>query len=156
MRSMFCLLAGCLGMPLILDSEIPAPQVYRLEIADCDDVAFGPEGDLYLACHSPEDRLQIAVKGTKAVPDEMDGYVLRFNPRTGKLIYATRIGGSSIDAALRVKVDRAGFAYATGLTKSGDFPVTADALQAKFGGGDSDAFLVKLAPDGQIAYATAA
>ena len=154
MISALRLVVGCLGILVTLKSETAAPHVHRLEIADCDDVAFGPEGDLYLACHSPEDRLQIDVRGAKAVPDEMDGYVLRFNPQTGKLIYATRIGGSSIDAALRVKVDRAGFAYATGLTKSGDFPVTADALQAKFGGGDSDAFLVKLAPDGQIAYAT--
>ncbi|MEX2261312.1 MAG: SBBP repeat-containing protein [Bryobacteraceae bacterium] len=153
MRPACRLFVACLGISLILKSETVAPQVHRLEIADCDDVAFGPEGDLYFACHSPEDRLQIEVRGAKAVPDEMDGYVLRFNPRTGKLIYATRFSGSSFDAALRVKVDSAGFAYATGLTRSRDFPVTEDALQTKLGGG-SDAFLVKIAPDGQIAYAT--
>jgi len=83
----------------------------------------------------------------------MDAYVLRFSPQTARLIYATRIGGSHFDAAIRVKVDPAGNAYATGLTKSRDFPVTPDALQTKFGG-ESDAFLVKVAPDGRIVYAT--
>ncbi len=130
------------------------PRVHRLPIADCDDIAFGPDDDLYLACHSPEDRLPIEARNAKATPDEMDGYVLRLNRPTGKLIYATRLSGSSFDAALRIKVDEAGSAYATGLTKSRDFPVTTGALQAEFAGGDSDAFLVKLAPDGQIAYAT--
>jgi hypothetical protein len=66
MRSALYLLAGCLGVQLILNSEIPASLVYRLEIADCDDISFGPEEDLYLACHSPEDRLQIPVEGAKA------------------------------------------------------------------------------------------
>jgi hypothetical protein len=135
------LLVGCLGIQLILSGETPAPLVYRLEIADCDDLTFGPEEDLYLACHSPEDRLQISVKGVKAIADEMDGYILRLSRRTGKLVYATRLGGSSHDAALRLEVDTAGFAYATGVTKSRDFPSSPDALQTKFGGGKTDAFL---------------
>ena len=150
MNSAFRLLAACLGSLLALYADTT---VQRLEIADCDDVTFGPNADLYFACHSPEDRLPIDVRGAKVVPDEMDAYVLRWNPRTRKLVYATRVGGSSYDAALRVKVDRAGFAHATGLTKSRDFPVTRGAHQAKSGGG-SDAFVVKLAPDGKIAYST--
>lgn len=154
MKLALYLLVACLGSVSVLRSETAAPQVHRLEIADCDDVTFGPEGDLYFACHSPEDRLGTGVRGAKTVPDEMDGYVLRFNPQAGKLIYATRFGGSSYDAALRVRVDRAGFSYATGRANSRNFPVTEDALQTQFGGGDSDAFLVKLAPDGQIVYAT--
>src|SRR5262249_55578144 len=102
---------------------------------------------------SPQDRLAIPVRGEKAVPDEMDAYVLRLNPHTGKLVFATRFGGSSFDAALRIKVDKKGYAYATGLTKSPDFPVTRDATQSKLGGG-SDAFLLRLAPSGEIMYAT--
>lgn len=154
MRLALCVLVASLGIPRVLSSEPVFPQIHRLEIADCDDVAFGPAGDLYFACHSPEDRLPVEVRVAKAVPDEMDAYVLRFNPKTEALVYATRFGGSSYDAALRVKVDNRGFAYATGLTKSSDFAVTPDALQTKFGGGDSDAFVVKLAPDGRIVYAT--
>lgn len=45
-------------------------------------------------------------------------------------------------------------AVCNGCDKSRDFPCSPDALQTKFGGGESDAFLVKIAPDGQIAYST--
>lgn len=132
---------------------VDSVKVHRLELADCDDVAFGPSEDLYLACHSPQDRLQVPVRGNKAASDEMDAYVLRLNPRTGKLVFATRFGGRGYDGAWRIKVDAQGFAYATGLTKSDDFPVTPDALQRNRMG-KSDAFLVKIAPDGQVVYST--
>ena len=65
----------CLAM---LGQSAPLPQVHRFELADCDDVAFGPDGDLYFACHSSQDRLPIEVRGAKSTPDEMDAYVLRF------------------------------------------------------------------------------
>jgi hypothetical protein len=78
----------------------------------------------------------------------MDAYVLRVRSGNGEIAYASRIGGSSFDAALRIGVDRNGFAYATGLTKSRDFPVTSG------GGlrGDSDAFLAKLSSTGEVIY----
>ncbi len=84
----------------------------------------------------------------------MDAYVLRLNPHTGKLVYAARIFGSEYDNAARIQVDPKGFAYAAGFTKSRDFPATPDAIQPKYGGGDSDAFLVKVTPQGKVAYAT--
>jgi len=124
-----------------------------LGVADCDGVAAW-HGDAFLACHSPESRLPIGVRGTPPVPNMMSAYVLRLNLKTGKLVYATRIGGADFTAAFRVKVDAQGFAYATGLTRARDFPSTPDALQPRFAGGDSDAFLVKLTPAGDIAYAT--
>jgi Beta-propeller repeat len=149
-----CLLVCCWTTASALKSEPAAPpQLHRLELADCDDVAFGPDDDLYLACHSPYDRLPTKVRGAKTMPDEMDAYVLRLNPRSGKLVFATRLAGNSFDAALRIKVDKKGYAYATGLTKSQDFPVSSGALQQKSGGG-SDAFLVRIAPSGEIVYAT--
>jgi hypothetical protein len=152
MKAAFLLLTGCFAIVLALSSPIDGVSVQKFEVADCDDVTFGPDGDLYLACHSPDDRLAIDVRGAKAVADEMDAYVLRWNPRTRKLIYATRIGGSSYDAALRVKIDRAGYAHATGLTRSEDFGGSSGDRPTKFHGG-SDAFWVKLAPDGQIVHA---
>lgn len=148
-----CALAAGLLCLAAFNHEQPVPQIHQLEIADCDDVDFGPDEDLFLACHSPQDRLPINVLGSKAVPDEMDAYVLRLNPHTGNLVFATRFGGNSFDAALRIKVDKQGYAYATGLTRSPDFPVTRDAAQQSLGG-KSDAFLVKIAPGGEIVYAT--
>src|ERR1700730_3505270 len=79
-----------------------------LGVADCDGVAIGSNGDAYLACHSPYDRLPIGVKPSKQTGENFDAYVLRLNPQTGKLIYATRIGGSDYDEASRIKVDQHG------------------------------------------------
>ena len=69
-------------------------------------------------------------------------------------MYATRIGADALTAALRIKTDEKGSAFVTGLTKGSGLPVTDDAVQPRFGGGESDAFLVSIAPDGQILYGT--
>jgi hypothetical protein len=129
----------------------PPADVYHFALADCDDVVFGPEGDLYFACHSPTDGLAVKVQGAKSVPDIMDAYVLRVRPGSGEIVYATRISGSSFDAALRIVVDRNWFAYATGLTKSRDFPVTSDAVQGGLRG-NSDPFLAKISSSGAVIY----
>jgi hypothetical protein len=131
-----------------------------LGVADCDGIALGSNGDLYLACHSPSNHLPIEAKPSKQSASEgdsdpyFDAYVLRIDPQTGKLIYATRVGGGDYDEAARIKVDREGFAYVVGMTKSHDFPTTANAVQSQYGGGNSDGFLVKIAPDGQVVYGT--
>src|SRR5204862_380915 len=53
-----------------------------------------------------------------------------------------------------IAVDSAGNAYVTGRTASPDFPVV-NALQASFRGGDYDAFVAKLSPDGgALLYST--
>jgi hypothetical protein len=140
----------CVAM---LGQSATLPQVHRFELADCDDVAFGANGDLYLACHSPQDRLPVEVRGAKSTPDEMDAYVLRLNPRTGKLVFATRIGGKSYDGAWQVRIDQRGHAYTTGETRSADFPTTPDALQRNLRG-KSDAFLIELGPSGEVVYST--
>jgi len=115
------------------------PEIHRLTLADCDDVAFGPSGDLFFACHSPTDRLPIPVRGDTGKPTAMAGYVLRLNPKSGQLIYATRFAGPEYDVALRVKVDRHNFAYTTGVVRNN---------------GATDAFFAKLNPAGGIVHKT--
>jgi hypothetical protein len=153
----FAIIGSCLfGLLAWAPGQAP-PTIFStyLGVADCDGVAFGQNGDIYLACHSPSDRLPIEVRPPRTTPGgDMDAYLIRLDPRAGKLAYATRIGGTDYDYAGRIKVDENGFAYAAGFTKSRDFPVTVDAAQSQFGGGDSDAFLVKVAPDGRLVYAT--
>ena len=59
-------------------------------------------------------------------------------------MYGTYLGGSGFDSANAVAVDTAGLAYMVGETRSnGSFPVVNVAGNA-FGGGTSDAFVVKL------------
>ncbi len=141
---------------LALAADAPNPGVTfttYLGLADCDSVALW-RGDAFLACHSPESRLPVRVRGSKARPNLMGAYVLRLDLNRGRIVYATRIQAQAFAAALRIKVDANGFAYVTGLTKGDGFPVSADAVQPRFAGGDSDAFLVRLSPSGQIVYGT--
>src|ERR1700676_1144019 len=57
--------------------------------------------------------------------------------------------------ASSIAVDANGYAYVTGGTTSRDFPTTVGAFQPTFGGGSSDAFVLKLKRDGSgLVYST--
>jgi hypothetical protein len=84
----------------------------------------------------------------------MDGYAVKVDRRTGKIVYLVRLGGNELDTANRVLLDRRGFAYFVGFSGSQDFPISADAIQKTYGGGDSDAFLSVIDPNGSLVYST--
>jgi hypothetical protein len=75
-----------------------------------------------------------------------DGFVARIGADGTDLVYATYLGGSDEDACRGLAVDALGHAYVTGDTESADFP-RPKVSQAAPGGG-TDAFVVKLKPDG--------
>jgi Beta-propeller repeat len=84
-----------------------------------------------------------------------DIFVLKLNPAGTALEYSTYIGGTGSDEATRIAVDSAGSAYVTGTTTSLNFPVVNpfQSTLAQLTG--SDAFVVKLAPDGKsLIYST--
>jgi len=99
---------------------------------DCDDAAFGPGGDVYLACHSQNG-------------EDMDARVVRM--RQGNVVWGTTLRGSAYDGAFRVNVDRQGAAYVVGFTKSPDFLGRFDAHAMR-------TFLVKLDANGKVDFAT--
>ncbi|MCA1617857.1 MAG: DUF11 domain-containing protein [Acidobacteria bacterium] len=69
------------------------------------------------------------------------------------LIFSSYLGGLDADQGLAVAADSAGSAYVTGTTVSTDFPVTAGVQFTK--SGFTDAFVLKLSPDGQsLVYST--
>ena len=74
------------------------------------------------------------------------------------LVYSTYLGGDALDNfedGRGIAVDGNGSAYVTGEVGQGDFPTTAGAFQTTFGGGYTDAYVVKLSPDGSaLEYAT--
>ena len=77
-----------------------------------------------------------------------NGYFAKFDSN-GVFIYGTYIGGSGFNKLYDLKIDNEGYIYAVGLTDAVfDFPITQNALQKNYGGGEDDVFLCKIKPDG--------
>jgi uncharacterized protein (TIGR03437 family) len=74
----------------------------------------------------------------------------------GNVVYSTYFGGSGSDAAAALAVGSDGSLYVTGSTTSTDLPVTAGAYLSKLPltNGSTSSFVLKLNPDGSIAWAT--
>jgi hypothetical protein len=89
---------------------------------------------------------------------DTDVFVTKLNRTGTALIYSTYLGGSGFEAtvsAVGFAVDKNGNAYVTGNTTSSDFPITPDAFQSTFAGGDADTFVTKLNRTGTaLVYST--
>jgi uncharacterized protein (TIGR03437 family) len=87
----------------------------------------------------------------------MDGFVAKFDVLGSALVFSTFVGAAGTDAGMAVAVDGTGAVYVAGQTDSTGFPRSAGAGQGAYGGGGSDAFVVKLNAAGNgMAYATLA
>ena len=137
-----------MGVAASIANAAEPMSLFHIDLDDCDDIAVDAHS-IYLACHSTR-----TPGGAPSTPPNMDGYAAKLDRRTGKILYLTRLGGEGLDIATRVILGPEGIAYVTGFTGSRDFPTTSDALQRVYGGGDSDAFLAKLDPDGRIVYSS--
>ncbi len=74
-----------------------------------------------------------------------DAIVAKISDAGSNLVFATYLGGDSADVAWDIKVDRTGYAYVTGETKSTNFPVF-NSYQIAIGGWD--AFVTKFSSTG--------
>ncbi len=83
-----------------------------------------------------------------------DAFVTKVSADGARLIYSTFLGGIDTEFGMAVAVDSQGCAYATGITLSGNFPVTPGAYQTALRGG-IDAYIAKLSPTGaSLVYST--
>ena len=89
-----------------------------------------------------------------SAPTAGDAFVTRIAAGGNSLVYSTLLGGSCATNGTAVAIDGSGNAWVVGMTGSPDFPVTADALQGKFGGGMYDGYLARFNPSGGMDYAT--
>jgi uncharacterized protein (TIGR03437 family) len=118
-------------------------------------IALDASGNIYLtgSTDSPDfpvtpGAVQAAAKSTST------GFVAKLSGDWSAILYATYLGGSSVDSGSDIRVDSSGNAYVAGSTQSFDFPVTnrnSAATYATTRGG----FLTKIAADGRsILYST--
>jgi hypothetical protein len=83
-----------------------------------------------------------------------DTFVAKLISSGSALVFATYLGGSNGAGAGGIAIDRAGNVFVTGSTQSSDFPTTTGAFQTQHNG-SSDAYVLKLAPDGStLVYST--
>jgi hypothetical protein len=83
-----------------------------------------------------------------------DAFVTKLNAAGTAAVYSTFLGGQGIEVGLGIAVDETGSAYIAGQTDSADFPAAAGAVRSP-AKGLSDAFVVKVSPDGSAwIYAT--
>jgi hypothetical protein len=69
--------------------------------------------------------------------DSGDGFVAKLNSTGSTLVASTYLGGSGNDAIAALTLDSQGNIWVGGATASANFPVSANALQSKFGGASS-------------------
>jgi hypothetical protein len=91
----------------------------------------------------------------RTLKGETDGFVARVSADGGKVVFSTLLGGTGGEFFLMPTPDERGNLFIVGQTSSRDFPTTSGAMQPKYGGGESDAVLAVLSPDGsRLLYAT--
>jgi hypothetical protein len=84
-----------------------------------------------------------------------EAFITALNAAGSGLLYSTYLGSSGSDVGNKVAVDASGNAYVAGNTNSTTFPTTANAFQAIFAGGTTDAFIAALNPTGSgLVYST--
>jgi hypothetical protein len=81
-----------------------------------------------------------------------DVFVAKLNASGNDLVYSTFLGGAQSEEGRGIAVDPSGNAYVAGYTNSSNFPVMV-ASQPSFGG-DTDAYVAKLDPNGALKYST--
>ncbi len=117
-------------------------------------LAVDSEGNLYLCGTTESPDFPIYHSVGLALLGASDAFVVKLTPPGDQFFYSNLIGGSGDEGAVSVAADGDGNAYITGRTSSLDFPIVG-AIQPVYGGGDFDAFVAKLAPDGNaLAYSS--
>jgi uncharacterized protein (TIGR03437 family) len=115
-------------------------------------LAVDAQGDVYVTGNTtspdfPATAPLIGVTGQNAV------FVTKFST-DGKLAYSALVSGEASNGASAIAVDPRQNAYILGSTNSPSFPVTAGTLVTKLAPGLATGFLLKLASEASLVYAT--
>ena len=111
------------------------------------EIATDPAGNLYLTGSTTSSDFA----GISTTPVGDDVFVAKIDASTWEIVYVAFFGGDGFDHAWGIEADATGNAYVAGYTTSSAFPT--------LGGYDStpdntDAFLLKLDPNGGLLYGT--
>ena len=123
-------------------------------------IALDSKGNIYIAGSTSSADLPVKKAAQPELSGRGNAFVAKISADTSHISYATYFGGSGIDEARGLAVDKFGRAFVTGWTTSIDLP-TRDALQPKcgcFSSGTAEcrnAFIAELSADGsKFPYST--
>jgi hypothetical protein len=120
-------------------------------------IAADASGFLYVTGFTPSTDFPVVHAAQPVKGAGYDGWAARLDPSASgaaSLVYSTFLGGDGDDRGNGIALDGSGGAYVVGGASAGaGFPLV-DPIQAAYGGGPSDAFIVRLSPAGAIVYAT--
>jgi hypothetical protein len=106
--------------------------------------SFDSEGKIILVGATYSDNYPVTKNAyQKSMDGKQDGFLTILSQNLSKIDYSTYIGGDSTDQVNSVFVEDANNIILAGETKSPDFPVTSNALNGKYIGGNSDGFIMK-------------
>ncbi|HEV8062257.1 MAG TPA: SBBP repeat-containing protein [Gemmataceae bacterium] len=117
-------------------------------------IALGSSGTAYIVGVTGSTNFPL-VNAFQTTNAGVDVFVAEINAAGTALVFSTYLGGSKGAGADSIAVDSTGAIYVAGFTSSTNFPITANAIQATYGGGDDTGFVTKLSPGGaSLVYST--
>lgn len=105
-------------------------------------------GNCYIASSTRSGNFPIVGGFDNTLGGKQDAVVFKMNADLSSLIWSTYLGGSDNDAGYSLILTDSSEVYVTGGTRSSDFPVTAGAHQATYGGGKADGYITHLNANG--------
>jgi uncharacterized repeat protein (TIGR01451 family) len=144
------------NQPLIIDPVL----VYSTYLGGSSDdfgnsIAVDSAGNVYVTGNTSSTNFPTKTGYQPHNRGASDIFVTKLDATGTNILYSTYIGGSLNDRGDGIAVDASGSAYIVGRTNSTDYPTLPGALAQTYRGGDFDAVVTKLNPDGGgLAYST--
>jgi hypothetical protein len=120
------------------------------------DMEMDTVGNVYVAGHTVSTDYPVTAGAYSEDNLGQDLVVTKMDRNLSRVIWSTYLGGTAEEEVRSIAVDDHGNVHVLGTTRSGDFPVSVDALQPDQGGPYSDdLYVLKLSSDGSsLAYST--
>jgi len=139
------------SLPIVIDPILQSTYLGGSGNDEANALAIHPQtGDIYVAGGTESEDFPKTTGGAqrKYSGGWKDVFVARLNKDLTQILQSTYLGGSGNDEANALAIHpQTGDIYVAGNTESKDFPKATGGAQARYGGGESDAFLARLNKD---------
>jgi gliding motility-associated-like protein len=114
------------------------------------EIMLDGQGNIYIASTSSSTDFPTTQNALQEDPSTgQDGVVFKFNSDLSTLFWCTYLGGSDNDTAAGLRIDDNGNVVVVGTAGSPDFPMVGGGVQSSWMGGEEDAYVVVISPNGQ-------